>query len=743
MTSTIAAAASARPVPLRRRPDLEVFPQRFSGRTVLTIKDPLTLRYYQLYEEEFYILQRLDGRTSLAEIQDAVQREFAPRHVSLRQLQAYLAMLHREGLITADAEGQGLMLWTRGREALRRQRVASLASVLAWRFRGWDPEPFLNALYPKLRWCFSRTALLGMGLLIAAAVGLVVLRLDEVAARLPELPAFLTADSLLWLAVTIAGTKLLHELGHGLTCKHFGGQCREAGVMLLAFVPCLYVNVSDAWTLPNKWQRIAISSAGILMELSLAAACTFLWWFSEPGLLNSLCLYVMLVCSINTLVFNGNPLLRYDGYYVLSDLVAVPNLAQRATALFWNGVSRLALGVDLGPERLAPHRHQLLLLTYAVASWLYRIIAVAAILWFLHAALKPSGLQSVVHVLTLLVVAGMFGSPLYHALRLVTNPTWASRVNKTRSLILAATLALAATGLLAVPLPGRVTAPALVQLKDARTVYVAVPGTLRWAAPAGRHVAQGERIAQLVNQELDLEIARLRGEQEACAAELAGLRQRSAQQAGRGGAAIGSQIPAAEKALQDVASRLENALQEQQRLTLTAPRAGTVVPATRHDPHAAPDQLPLWSDDPLEPINRNAYLDIGTPLCRIGDPHELEAVLVVEQAAIQRVAVGRPVHVRLDQLPGWFVGGQVAEIAKMDVQTAPPELAASGLLPLQMDARSRHRLRDVFYRVRVELEDHPEHLLPGGIGQARIHVPPVSLADRIRNYLCATFRFRL
>ena len=113
-------------------------------------------------------------------------------------------------------------------------------------------------------------------------------------------------------------------------------------------MPTLYCDVSDAWRLPSKWQRILISAAGIFVELVLAAIATWLWWFSEPGLLNTLCLRVMFLCSVSTLVFNANPLLRYDGYYILSDLLNVPNLWQESRNLWrrltWNWLTEASFG---------------------------------------------------------------------------------------------------------------------------------------------------------------------------------------------------------------------------------------------------------------------------------------------------------------------------------------------------------------------------------------------------------------
>ncbi|MGH7128191.1 MAG: hemolysin D, partial [Planctomycetaceae bacterium] len=133
-----------------------------------------------------------------------------------------------------------------------------------------------------------------------------------------------------WILVALAVVKIGHELAHAAACKHFGGECHEMGLMLLVFTPCLYCNVSDAWMLPSKWHRAAVGAAGMYLEVVLAAACTFLWWFSTPGLFNTICLNTMFVCSVGTLLFNGNPLLRYDGYYIISELFEVPNLHRQA-----------------------------------------------------------------------------------------------------------------------------------------------------------------------------------------------------------------------------------------------------------------------------------------------------------------------------------------------------------------------------------------------------------------------------
>ena len=123
-------------------------------------------------------------------------------------------------------------------------------------------------------------------------------------------------------------TKSIHELGHGLMCKHFGGECHEIGFMLLVMTPAMYCNTSDSWLLPNKWHRIAIGGAGMYVEIVMAAICTFIWWHTQPGVIHYMALNVIFLCSITTLLFNANPLLRYDGYYMLSDYLEIPNMGQ-------------------------------------------------------------------------------------------------------------------------------------------------------------------------------------------------------------------------------------------------------------------------------------------------------------------------------------------------------------------------------------------------------------------------------
>lgn len=313
---------------LRLRPDLIIQPQDPAGGTWV-VKDPVALRFFLFGGDEQFVMARLDGRSTLADIIGEFERERAPKQMTLERLQAFLAALHRNGLACSDAPRQGHIMLERAADQRWRESVLGLTNLLAIRLPGINPAASLDRLYVWTRWCFSWWFLACATAICALALSAVVADWQVFRMQWPRLQEFVSGRNLLWLGVALVATKCLHELAHALTCKHFGGRCHEMGIMLLVFVPCMYCNVTDAWMLRSRWQRIAISAAGMLMEFFLAALAVLLWRYTHAGLLNSICLNVIVVCSVSTFLFNGNPLLKHDAYYILSDLMRMPNLWQQ------------------------------------------------------------------------------------------------------------------------------------------------------------------------------------------------------------------------------------------------------------------------------------------------------------------------------------------------------------------------------------------------------------------------------
>ncbi len=266
------ASSSCRPLRLRMREDVTAQRQRYQGRDYWVIKDPVSLKYYRFEEEEYALLQMLDGRVSPDQIKRQFDYRFAPQKITMQELYQFVGMLYRSCLLLSESPGQGIELKKRGEKNRGREFRSKLANVLAIRFKGFDPDGILNLMAGWTSWFFTWPAAMVVFVLWFAAAALLFSNVETFIDKLPAFHEFFAAKNWIWLALTLGTTKVIHEFGHGLACKRFGGQCHEMGVMLLVLTPCLYCNVSDSWTLPSKWKRAMIAAAGVYVELVLAVA---------------------------------------------------------------------------------------------------------------------------------------------------------------------------------------------------------------------------------------------------------------------------------------------------------------------------------------------------------------------------------------------------------------------------------------------------------------------------------------
>lgn len=718
------------------RPDLVVRPQSIRGRRQWNVKDPVSMSYFRLRDEEYAILEMLDGQASAEELIQRFERRFAPRRLTAERLQAFLARLHADGLLVSDATGQAAQLLARGAKQRRQRRAMFLANLLAIRLPGVNPAPLLDSIEGAVGWLFSpAAAVAGLALVVAAAT-LVATRYAEVAARMPAFHSFFTARNALAMLAVLAIVKLLHELGHALVCRRFGGECHELGVMLLLFAPTLYCNVSDSWMFASRWQRIAVAAAGIYVELILAALATFLWWTSEPGVASAMALDVMFVCSVSTLVFNGNPLLRYDGYYVLSDLVDIPNLAQQASDVLRATMARVCLGTRGRLPGDMPLVERVFLFVYAIASTVYRWVLVAGLLWFCYRFLEPYRLERLAEFLAVTVVGGLLAAPVFRAVRFLRTPTQGAKVHRGRVLASVVALTGIAAAVAVVPLPVHVASPVTIEPEDARRIYVTEPGLLTSSVRAGQSVKAGQTLATLANADIDFELARLTGECNRQRLRLENLERRRNQDRTAAG-----QIPAAKEALADLEERVRKRRAEQERLTLTAPAAGVVLsPPWKSEPRAE-GELPDWSGTPLLARNQASFLDTGTLFCLIGDPERVEAVAIVDQADVERIVAGQRALLKLDESAGDTLEATVTQIAEVDLKVAPRQLAFGGELPVHKDAAGVPRPATASYQVRLALEPAAQTLLLGSRGRVKIYAASESLLVRARRWLREAFHF--
>jgi putative peptide zinc metalloprotease protein len=737
-------SSSARRISIRKRADLSARRQYYLGRTYWVVKEPIGLQYFRFQEEEYAILNMLDGDISLDEIKDRFEEEFPPQKITLDELQQFLGMLHRSGLVVANVPGQGKQLNKRRGERRRKELIQAVSNILCIRFKGFDPERFLNWLYPYVNWFFTLPVVILTVLFGLSALTLVLAEFDEFHRKLPEFQQFFNVHNAFWMMIVLAVTKVFHEFGHGMACKHFGGECHEMGVMFLVLTPCLYCNVSDSWMLPSKWARAAIGAAGMYVELVLAAFAVYIWWFTHPGLLHNLCLNMVFISSVSTVIFNANPLLRYDGYYILADLVEIPNLRQKSTSILGRKMGEWFLGMEMQDDPFLPQSRQMFFALYTVAAAAYRWVVALSICWFLYKLFESYEVKVLGQIVVLASLYGLFCQPLYQLGKFFYVPGRLDKVKKTHfypSLI--GLLALIAAFCF-VPLPHSVLAPLEIQARDAESVPVVVAGFLESVSvKAGQTVKKDDVLAQLRNRDLELKITELRSKVNLYTKQRDNLRQQSFLDS-----RATSEISTVEASLKSTQELLDQREKDYARLCLKAPCDGVVLPPSytprREDPEL---QLGEWSGTPLDPENIGAFLKEQVMFCQIGDPKKLQAVMVVDQGDRNMIDRGQIVDIKINELPyKKAFRSEISDIAEAELKEAPKRLSSkyNGEVPTKTDPQTgAERPQSTCYQADAKLPDEDGLLRLGLCGTGRIYTRPLSCGERFWRFLMNTFNFKL
>jgi putative peptide zinc metalloprotease protein len=460
-----------------------------------------------------------------------------------------------------------------------------------------------------------------------------------------------------------------------------------------------------------------------------------------PGVVQLVAMNVMIICTANTLLLNGNPLMRYDGYYILADLLETPNLWQRSRDVLrqmvgsWLVASRD--GSDFDP--LIPRGRRVWLALYAVLSQLYLALVLVAIVWGLVELLYPYHLQNLAYAAGLLILGSAVVPPFQQGLRSLRNPVRREQLRTGRIVLVTAALLAAAVFVLSLPVNYYVKAPVVLLPADAARVYATIGGTLTNSLPAGTRVKRGETIAELANNETKLDIARLEGE-----GRLRQLHVEHLQRLRGLDHQANDELPTARAALTDAQRRLAERRREAQRLNLIAPASGVVIPAPRLNPEAdrrAALRLATWSGSLIDQTNRCAHVEPGTLVCLVGDPTRLTAVMLVDDVDVKRLQPGQPARLRIDQLPGQIIDGQVVDVARHDARDTDSETASrADLAPLFAGLMPPGKSAALYQaRVRFELPAAPS-LVIGGRGQAKVTAERITVARRLLRYLAQTFR---
>ncbi len=734
-------SSSSRPLTVRKRPDLTAARHHYQGQGYWVVKEPVGLQYFRFHDEEYFILGLLDGHVSLQQIKDGFEQRFAPQKITFGDLQQFIGMLHRSGLVLSNSPGQGKSLRERGRVKKNKELMGKVSNIFAVRFRGIDPEKILNGLLPWFGWVFTVPALIFFAGLFLAASLLLASQYETVYAKLPTFQQFFAADRWVILAATMAIVKVIHEFGHGLSCKKFGGECHEIGFMLLVFTPCLYCNVSDSWMLPNKWKRVWIGAGGIYVELILASIAAFVWFSTESGTtINDLCLNMMFLNVVSTVLVNGNPLLRFDGYYILMDYLEIPNLRQKATEVLKRWFQKTCLGLELQDDPFLPQRNRLFFGLFTIASVIYRWVVVFSIVWFVMQVLEPYGLQALGRILAVAGFSGLIAQPVIQTFKFIRTPGRLSKVKRKPLLITLAITGAVLAAVAYIPYPRHIDAAFEIRPSRAGAVYAGTQGRIAETRPVGTLVSVGDTIAKLQNEELEYKLTDLRGREAVAEVQLQNLKRRSFDDE-----TLAAQVETQRELLASIRSMIDKAEVELSRLTITARHAGYVLPPPdRKEPPGDDGRLPGWTGTPLEDKNLGAMLTPDDLICEIGNPDAFEAVLIIDQGDRQFVRPQQKVDLLLDAMRLKPFDGVVGEISTQPVTSTSASLGSQtgGDLQTEIDPQTgQMKPRSVSYQARVDVGDVGFPLRPGYRGSAKVHVAPMSAGARLWRLIITTFNF--
>jgi putative peptide zinc metalloprotease protein len=731
-------------VRLRVRQDLGIAPQRYEGRTYYVVKDPVSLRYYRFKEQEHFLIKMMDGTHSLDDAQKAFELRFRPDRLTLEDLEQFGQQLLTAGLAQNESPQAGKQLFDRRKKRRRSEWMQTLTNILYIKIPVFDPERLLLKMLPYMWWMFTYTFLaLSVGVMLGAVL-LVLTHFQTFQDRLPAYHEFFNFKQVVYLWAALGIVKVIHEFGHGLSCKIFGGEVHEMGLLFLCFSPCMYCNVSDAWTLPSKWKRIIISGAGIYVELMIAAIATFIWW-NSPGhpFVNNLSLSLMIVCSVSTVVFNGNPLMRYDGYYVLADWLEIPNLRDRANRYLQRVVMEHCLGIEVQPEPYMELTRRILFVTYAVVSWIYRWVVTFTILKFMATFLKPYKLEIISTMLALMALGSMIGWPLWRLGKNLHKRGRLPDMKMVRVTITSIVVAVVVLGFFFLPLPvSRVRQTGLVEFQPGAVekVPVLLPGTpIKVFVVEGQVVKKGAELATFQSFELQKKESSLVAKIE----EQSKLRDDFQRQLTQSGltedttAQIKSKILDADTQKDLLEKQLQQLAHAKKLLLLRAPRDGVVIGLPKKDELYRP-----WDRGELE-----------RPFCHIADPTKLRMVVPVSPDDFELIRIDKArkehhqekleVTLRIQGFGGQLWTGRVSHMPRSADKTVPLQLTTKGGGPLAMKPGSdpnNPEPQSQVYLVGIDFETPPDRAIsPGALGQAKIHCEYRSAAWWAWRTLSATF----
>ena len=483
----------------RLRATVQTHRQHFRGQLWYVVQDPASNQFFRINSAGYHFIGMLDGRRTVADVWKACNEHLGDAAPTQGEVIQLLGQLYMGNLLQAELPPDTESLFRRYRRRRTREVQSYLTSLLFARIPLFDPDHLLNRWVRLLGPLFSWWGLVLWAVVVAAGLYYLLPRWGEFIAMTGREQNFLAPERLPLLYLGFVIAKIFHEFGHAFACKTFGrrtgsgGEVHTMGIMFLVFTPLPYVDASSAWAFRSKWQRVLVGSGGMLVELAIAAVAAIVWANTNPTwTIHILAHNIIFVAGISTLLFNANPLLRFDGYYILSDVLEIPNLAQRSRQYLQYLVKRFIWTVKRARSSAHTPGEGRWFAFYGLASTAYRIFIFIRILLFLGDRLPK---ELAVVALAMGVVSGATWA-LVPLGKLVHYLATSGELARSRGRAVASVVAVAVVlvaMLAVVPMPDRVWLTGVVEPVRLSVIHAGADGFLLRSLADGASVAPGDR----------------------------------------------------------------------------------------------------------------------------------------------------------------------------------------------------------------------------------------------------------
>ena len=662
------------------RPHARIFRHRYRGEVWYLLQDPASSRVQRFTPAARLIVSLMDGTRTVAKLWEIANRRLGESAPTQDEIIHLLGQLHAADMLQADVAPDVAELVARGEREDRARWRQSFANPMALRLPLWDPDRFLNLFAPLWALIWSRWGALIWLAIVGPALFLVPPHWAELTNDFSD--RVLAIDNLVLIYLSFPLIKALHEMGHATAVKAGGGEVHDLGVIFLVLLPVPYVEASASIVFRSKYQRALVGAAGVIAELFVAALAFYGWLTVEPGLVRAVFFNVMVIASVSTLVFNGNPLLRYDAYYILADLLEIPNLASRAARYWGYLLERYVLGVREAEPPEGTRSENAWLALYGLAAAIYRVLVTVVIALFIAGRFFFIGV-----VLAIWGVFAMAALPVIRAaLHLATSPRLRRRRGRATAAAVGLVGGLGAFVALA-PMPSHSYAEGVLWLPEEDIVRAGESGFVAdFLVRPGQEIARGDALiasdAPALRSDLRKSEARLKELEAEYSAEFVASQNRAA--------IVRDKIEAEQAKATAIRKRLDD-------LVARAGADGLFV-------------APEAADMP------GRYFRKGEPLGYVIGKSPTHARVVVRQDAIGQLRFGVDrVRLRLsEQVPAVVEGRVVREIPGGDETLPSPALAAQGGGEIATDPRETHAPRALqrVFQLDVQL-DAPDDRIAG------------------------------